>query len=90
MQRLLIDRQREVERWSNRRARESFQQYRIPFTVCLNAFLRSAIDFSQTTSNGDKIRPSIPAVPVEPLVDEITWPLHRVSVLLFFGGSWPP
>lgn len=40
----------------NRRAGESFQQYRIPFTVRLNAFSRSAIDSSRTTSSGDKIR----------------------------------
>lgn len=78
-----------MEGWGNRRVGESFQQYRIPFTVCLNAFSRSAIDFSQTTSNGDRIRPSIPALPPEPLVDEITWPVPTVGTMLFFSRSWP-
>lgn len=53
---LLIDRLHGVEGRGNRRARESFQQYRIPFTVRLNAFSRSLIDSSRTTSSGDKIR----------------------------------
>lgn len=78
-----------MEGWGNKRVGESFQQYRIPFTVCLNAFSRSAIDFSRTTSNGDKIRLSIPALLPEPLVDEITWPVPTVGALLFFSRSWP-
>lgn len=55
-QKLLIDRLHGLEGAGNRRARESFQQYRIPFTVRLNAFSRSLIDSSRTTSSGDKIR----------------------------------
>ena len=78
-----------MEGWGNRRAEESFQQDRMPFTVCLNAFSRSAIDFSQTASNGYKIRPSIPALPPEPLEDEIAWPVPTVGASLFLSRSWP-
>lgn len=67
---LLIDRLHGVEGRGNRRARESFQQYRIPFTVRLNAFSRSLIDSSRTTSSGDKIR----LFRALQLVDGITWP----------------
>lgn len=45
-----------MEGRGNGRARESLQQYRIPFTVRLNAFSRSLIDSPRTTSRGDKIR----------------------------------
>lgn len=57
-------------------------QNRIPFTVCLNAFLSSVIDFFQTASNGGKIRPSIHAALPALLVHEIIWPVPVVSAFV--------